>query len=153
MQKGSLPVCLCQALMRVTESLSSVSLTKTKTLNERICVCIEIWTFHAQVYAFVCLTQGANCSRAGGSVVSGHAWIVALFSSIVQSQQQSVCHSWKHLSLLQHIKEDGHLLCFTAQGYHKVNTLIYSSIQSSALVLLCIWWLDTSERKLSIVPI
>lgn len=72
MQRGSLPVCLCQAQIWVTELLSSVSLTNrgeknTDSLNERICVCIEIWTFHAQVYAFVCLTQR------GGSVVSGHA--------------------------------------------------------------------------------
>lgn len=79
--------------------------------------------------------RGQLAAGRGGSVVSGHAWIVALFSSIVLSQQQSVCRSRKHLSLLRHIKEDGHLLCFTAQGYHKVNTIIYSFTPSSALAL------------------
>lgn len=89
------------------------------------------WQFE---WAYLCLhwNMDFSCSglcicvfdAEGGSVGSGHAWIVALFSSIVQSQQWSVRHSRKHLSLLQHIKEDDHLLCFTAQGYHKVNSFI-----------------------------
>lgn len=54
MQSGSLPVCLCQSQIWVTELLStdaSVSLTNqgennTDTLNECVCVYIEIWTFY-----------------------------------------------------------------------------------------------------------
>lgn len=148
MQRGSLPVCLCQALIRVTESLSSVSLTKRKTLIVWMSVFVFALKYGLFMLRFMHLCvwpRGQLGAGRGGSVVSGHAWIVALFSSIVQSQQQSVCHRRKHLSLLRHIKEDGHLLCFTAQGYHEVNTSIYSSTLSGTLVLFCIWWFDKSS--------
>ena len=51
-QRETLPVCLCQPQIWVTDLLSSFSLTNQRersadTLNERICVCTEIWTVHA----------------------------------------------------------------------------------------------------------
>lgn len=50
-----------------------------------------------------------------------HAWLAAVFSSIVLSQQWSVCLSRKHLSLHLHVKQDDHLLCLSVWGYHEVN--------------------------------
>ena len=52
------------------------------SLNERICVCIEIWTFFLMLLdAFVCLTWSLEATTRELDL------LVPLFSSIVQSQQ------------------------------------------------------------------
>lgn len=64
------------------------------SLNERICVCIEIWTFFLMLLdAFVCLTWSLEATTRELDL------LVPLFSSIVQSQQWSVRYRRKHLPL------------------------------------------------------
>lgn len=108
------------------------------TLNEPICVCAEIWTF-AQFCAWVCLTRQGW----GGD----HAWIVALLSSIVLSQQWSVRRTRKHLSLLQHIvyKKKRMTTCCVSlflQGYHEVIGLwLHSDWLLKMHFVLIVWHL------------
>ena len=99
MQGESLPVCFLASVwakdLLPSDNLGFSSQTeerekkKPDSLNERVCVCIAMWTFSdcslsSQVHALVCLTQIWNALAV--SVHESHL-LFPLFSSIVHSQR------------------------------------------------------------------
>lgn len=98
MRRRYLPVCLCQPKIWVTGLLSSdASVSLTNTLNEHVCACIEIWTFYTRrVGGFMHLCVWLRGVGLGVRSVYDELELLLFFSS----QQWSVHHSRKHLSLL-----------------------------------------------------